>query len=925
MEMQKFYGTTGLKRIAAIPLVALLLLIIVDAATAASPPNITHTSTGFGNAKQVYTTSGTRTWTVPEGVSQIKITSVGGGGGAYHNSASGILSGGGGGAVIENIVLPVSNGGSLSLVVGARGSSSSSTSTSGGASYVTYNGTRYAYAGGGNPGTASGPGAGGGSGGGRGGYINNKSIINQAASGRYGAAGQTTIFNYDDRTYYSVGGGGSWGDGKSYILQGSAPVALPSNYAYGSGGIVSLGYGGLSTKARSYSGGVGAVAISYVISPVSITLNHSSLSLSPGSSQSLTATVYPSDADDKSYTWSSDKPEIAAVNSSGLVTAKGNGTAIVTATTTDGGKKATCTVTVTTPASGVTVSPTTATIIKGQTQQLTATVAPSSASNKSVSWSSSNHSVAIVSSSGLVTAKAAGTADVTVTTAEGSHKAVCKVTVRVPVTGVSISRTELSLIKGGTEQLSATVSPSDASNKTISWSTTDKSVATVSSSGLVTAVGGGTADIIVTTLDGSYSDRCRVTVNIPVTGIKFNDAAASVGTDSTTQLSYTIVPSDASNKQVTWQSSDTAVAMIDPDTGVITPIAPGGTEITVTTVDGNYSDTMFLIVTSSLDVLRFNIITESGLYPDFGTVFFKTVASMVEYPGILVGSSGEVDALVPLSSQDCFLGMSLLNTLIAGIPVAADTRDIAVPLYMIEGDFNSDNVIDGTDYTILVQRMHFGGGLSEYGLVGDINYDGMVDDLDMLLFGSPVAHTGQSRFMQKGFDIESMEVQAASSEDEDKGFWVPVRSLLETKKVGEGRYEISLQAPSEPVNMLQIALEGMITETSVAAPEGFELIGTFVNDDRTVVAVGSTYRYGAVIPADVPIVTVRASNSPSVVYGPNATIMQRVTETGVETIPLEAPEDTIGTVAPDYGSSGCSTGLGILSLLAAAPLLFRKR
>ena len=245
---------------------------------------------------------------------------------------------------------------------------------------------------------------------------------------------------------------------------------------------------------------------------------------------------------------------------------------------------------------------------------------------------------------------------------------------------------------------------------------------------------------------------------------------------------------------------------------------------------------------------------------------------------------------------------------------------------MIEGDFNADNVIDGTDYTILVQRMHFGGGLSEYGLTGDINYDGVVDNHDMLMFSSPVAHTGQSRFMQEGYDIESPEVQTNSLRSADKGFWVPVRSLLETKESGEGRYEISLQAPSEPVNMLQIALKGDISETSAAAPEGFELIGAYAEDGKSVVAIGSSEKGGSIVPADVPIVTVKATETPSVIYGEHDTVMQRADEYGIENIPLEMSVDAGGAVSySGSGGSGCNFGLGALTLLIAAPLLFRNK
>lgn len=721
-----------------------------------------------------------------------------------------------------------------------------------------------------------------------------------------------------------------------------------------SGGKVTAVGPGTATITATTSGGQKATCTVTVRVPVTgISISRSTLALTVGATSTLTATVAPSNASDKSYSWSSSNSAVATVNSSGLVTAKANGTATITATTTDGGKKASCAVTVTTPASGVSVAPTTATIIKGQTQQLTATVAPSSASNKSVSWSSSNNSVATVNSTGLVTAKAAGIADITVTTADGNYKAVCKVTVRVPVTGVSLSETDISLIKGSTEQLLATVSPADASNKTISWTTTDKSIATVSSSGLVTAVGGGTATITATTADGSYTDVCKVTVTVPVEGIKFCDVSANVGIGSTTKLNYTITPPEATNKAVTWQSANPAVATVDESTGVITPIAPGGTEITVTTQDGGHTDTTLLIVTNSLSTIKLKLITESGKYPAFGTVYYKSPGNVIEYPGTQVGSSGDIIISVPVTLTSFNLGVSLLNTLISGAVLAPDTKDAtATPLYMVEGDFNADNLVNGTDWTILVQRMNFGGGETKYGLTGDMNYDGIVDDLDLLLFNGPVTHTGVSRFMMSGYDMsvdtkavtESENAPALNAvsfaaaaedapdikkENQDNKSPVsdepPIKSIVQITKIKDGRYEISLNEPSRNINMFQLTLEGGVSEITYALPSGFELIGAGEKDGVTVIAIGTTVKGGLTIPADTPFITVTAASQPGVLYGDNFTTAERASAHGIETVSLESSE-TVGEAGASAsgGSSGCNAGTAAAALLAFAPFIIHK-
>ncbi len=189
---------------------------------------------------------------------------------------------------------------------------------------------------------------------------------------------------------------------------------------------------------------------------------------------------------------------------------------------------------------GVSVSPTSASIAVGGTQQLTATIAPANATNKTVSWSSSNTSVATVSSSGVVTGVAAGSATITVTTQDGSKTATCAVTVTattVPVTGVTVSPTTASVNVGATTALTATVAPANATNKTLSWSSNNTSVATVSSSGVVTGVAAGSATITVTTQDGSKTATSAITVSAstlptPVVKLQLNENTGTATTNA---------------------------------------------------------------------------------------------------------------------------------------------------------------------------------------------------------------------------------------------------------------------------------------------------------------------------------------------------------------------------------------------------------
>jgi uncharacterized protein YjdB len=188
--------------------------------------------------------------------------------------------------------------------------------------------------------------------------------------------------------------------------------------------------GNIYNKLLSWAGN--GELVSANIPVTGITLLPASLTFSVGSSQQLASTIAPANASNKNLSWTSDNTAVATVSSSGIVTAVSVGTATITVTTEDGGKTATTAITTTNQifVSSITVSPTTATITMGNQQQLTATILPANASNKNITWTSSNTSVATVNSLGLVTSVAPGTCNITVTTQDGSdNKAIAAITV----------------------------------------------------------------------------------------------------------------------------------------------------------------------------------------------------------------------------------------------------------------------------------------------------------------------------------------------------------------------------------------------------------------------------------------------------------------------------------------------------------------
>ena len=226
----------------------------------------------------------------------------------------------------------------------------------------------------------------------------------------------------------------------------------------------------------------------------------------------------------------------------------------------------------------VTLSQSSAEIEIGQTLQLNATVSPSTATRKDISWSSSKSSVASVSSSGLVSAVSEGTTTITAT-ADGK-KGECTVSVvkkAIAVSEIKLDKTELTLYEGEEETLTASVLPEDATDKTITWTSSDKSIASVES-GKVKAVGKGTATI--TASAGGKSASCSIVVLRPVSGISLNQSTLELPLEKSETLTATVIPSDATLRgEITWSSSNTQVATIDG--GKVTAVGMGTATISV--------------------------------------------------------------------------------------------------------------------------------------------------------------------------------------------------------------------------------------------------------------------------------------------------------------------------------------------------------
>lgn len=340
-----------------------------------------------------------------------------------------------------------------------------------------------------------------------------------------------------------------------------------------------------------------------------IALDAEELEIGVEETAELIATVSPEGAADANITWSTSDDKVAKVKD-GIVTGVGAGKATITATV--NGISASCEVTVVVPVTGVALDQETISLVKGATATLTATITPENASNQNCDWITEDETIATVED-GIVTAVGVGETTITVETKNGKFTASCTVTVTAPIlaTSVTLSETTLSLEEGATQKLTATVAPEDVTDDTVTWTSSNEEIATVAEDGTVTAVKAGTAKITATTANGIVAS-CDLTVmakksdvpeepknpeepkdpenpeepkdpadkpvTVAVTGITLATTAVELEVGKTSALAATVTPDNATDKTVTWTSSDEKVATVV--NGTVTAVAPGKATIT---------------------------------------------------------------------------------------------------------------------------------------------------------------------------------------------------------------------------------------------------------------------------------------------------------------------------------------------------------
>lgn len=342
-----------------------------------------------------------------------------------------------------------------------------------------------------------------------------------------------------------------------------------------------------------------------IVEPTGVKLDVTEKVLTVDEEFTLKATVEPEAASDKTVTWDSDNKSVASVDANGKVKALKPGTATITVMTKNN-KTATCKVTVNAKVvlpTSVALDETQMTVTAGEKFTLVATVKPDNANDKSVTWTSNKTSVVTVdANTGEATAVAAGKATITATTVNGLT-ATCEVTVNAaPVmpTGVTLNATEKVLTVGDIFTLIATVKPDNADSKAVTWTSSKPEVATVED-GKVTAVSPGQTDITAETVNGKTA-TCKVTVNAVVvepSSVTLNETKLDLTTGQSFELKETVLPENANDKTVTWDSKDKSVAVVDQN-GKVTAVAAGTTVITVKTNTGGHTAACEVTVTDPI-------------------------------------------------------------------------------------------------------------------------------------------------------------------------------------------------------------------------------------------------------------------------------------------------------------------------------------
>ena len=452
---------------------------------------------------------------------------------------------------------------------------------------------------------------------------------------------------------------------------------------------------------------------------------------------SFTAKILPENTANKNVTWKSSDTSIATVSSSGVIKAVSNGTCKITATTKDGTNlSASVDIIVDIKAKSVALDKTSLKIAsKNSINKLVATVTPSQASQK-VAWSSSNGKIATVDSKGRVKAVSNGKCKIIATTTDGTNRtASCDVTVDVKfVTGISFDFNSYTITNvNQTPVFRPNITPSDAEDKNVRWSSSNTKVATVSSSGVIKAAGNGTCKITATTTDGTnLSASFNITVNIKATKITMDKTKIELTTGKETEKITSSIEPSIANKAVKYTSSDESIATVSSD-GVVTAVGSGTCRITAAPTDGSK-------VTASCDVTV--DIKTTGMKLDKTNYTFNKAETIKINPVItpskaskkltwtssntkvaIVSSDGKV---TPVGKGTC----KITATTTDGTNLSSSCNITSNVEYQ-KGDVNRDGKVNTLDVYYAMKGIVNGTLTDEEKVILDVNGDSKANTLDI--------------------------------------------------------------------------------------------------------------------------------------------------------------------------------------------------
>ena len=353
--------------------------------------------------------------------------------------------------------------------------------------------------------------------------------------------------------------------------------------------------GTVNITVTTEDGGFTATKEITVIQPVTgMSLAEHELTLEVRASAQLTADILPEDASNQTVLWTSSDESVAVVDENGTVTATGLGSAVITGVTEDGGFSDQCNVTTySVPAEGISIDEegSVSEIEFGKTGSIQIVFDPVNTTNQNLIWSSSDESIAIVDENGVITAVGEGPVTITATSEDGGFTASKEITIFCKhLTGISFSEESVDVVKTNTVSLTPVYEPVDASNKKVTWSSSDESIATVDETGVVTAVEGGTAVITAVSDDGGFSAEIAVNVIVLAEGIEIVTDVSELKYGDSVTLQTEFTPANTTNKKVVWTSSDENTATVD-ENGIVTGTGEGPVTITATSEDGSYTAT----------------------------------------------------------------------------------------------------------------------------------------------------------------------------------------------------------------------------------------------------------------------------------------------------------------------------------------------